>query len=82
MPKEIIYSRHFGTNENPEPTVHVGWTREASHVEIATRMPKGIQLPCDDVVENGWYATLDRNGINQLIRALRKARDQAFGKDE
>jgi len=30
---------------------------------------------------NGWHATLDRDGINRLIRSLRKARDAAFGAD-
>ena len=30
----------------------------------------------------GLWGTLDRNGCNDLIRLLRKARDQAFGKDE
>lgn len=30
----------------------------------------------------GVYAQLDRPGINRLIRHLRRARDQAFGKDE
>jgi len=30
----------------------------------------------------GLYVELDRRGINQLIRHLRRARDQAFGRDE
>lgn len=29
----------------------------------------------------GWFATLDREGINRLIRALRRARDAAYGAD-
>ena len=32
--------------------------------------------------EMGLWATLDRDGINTLIRVLRRARDQAFGRDE
>lgn len=32
--------------------------------------------------EYGMYVELDRHGINQLIRNLRRARDQAFGRDE
>jgi hypothetical protein len=28
------------------------------------------------------YVTLNRSGINDLIRNLRRARDQAFGRDE
>ena len=31
---------------------------------------------------SGFYLDLDRKGINDLIRYLRRARDQAFGKDE
>lgn len=30
----------------------------------------------------GYYVNLDRRGINKLIRNLRRARDQAFGRDE
>jgi hypothetical protein len=30
----------------------------------------------------GNYVQMDRRGINQLIRNLRRARDQAFGRDE
>lgn len=30
----------------------------------------------------GFVSTLDRDGVNHLIRTLRKARDAAFGKDE
>jgi hypothetical protein len=32
--------------------------------------------------QDGWFIDLDRRGINQLIRNLRRARDQAFGRDE
>lgn len=39
--------------------------------------PGGTELPFD-----GWYATLDRDGINRAIRALRRARDAAYGRDE
>lgn len=34
------------------------------------------------VAQDGWFLDLDRNAINQLIRNLRRARDQAFGRDE
>jgi hypothetical protein len=33
-------------------------------------------------VERGLFVDLDRAGINQAIRVLRRARDQAFGRDE
>lgn len=31
---------------------------------------------------SGFYVDLDRRGINELIRVLRRARDAAYGKDE
>lgn len=31
---------------------------------------------------HGWWCDLDRRGINDLIRLLRRARDHAYGKDE
>lgn len=34
-------------------------------------------IPCNE----GYYVTLDRNGLNDLIRAARRARDKSFGKD-
>ena len=33
-------------------------------------------------VRSGFYVPLDRRGVNELIRTLRRARDQAYGKDE
>lgn len=96
MPKEVIYShyRELGSVESaityPE-YVHVGWTVNQNHVEIATVVPTGkiyswdqqtnthIEIPA---TTPGWFVQLDRDGINAMIRALRKARDQAFGKDE
>lgn len=30
----------------------------------------------------GWHSTLDRPATNELIRVLRRARDQAYGRDE
>lgn len=47
------------------------------HVQVATvntTKPQGEG-------EEGWFATLDRAGINRMIRALRKARDSAYGAD-
>jgi hypothetical protein len=61
--------------------VHVGWNR-AGWVEVgaapfctATGEPSSEPRP-------GYFLTLDRDGVNRVIRALRKARDQAFGRDE
>lgn len=79
MPKETIQSRYAGESfDAPEPHLHVGWTRDRDHVEVATRAGGDY---ADDLKRPGLFVQLDRDGINRLIRALRKARDAAFGAD-
>lgn len=96
MPKEIVRGE-YTVEENGLPTrdedlsyVHVGWDRD-KYVQIATVEPRGAIAPWDRLQEKhviagggtpGWFVTLDREGINALIRNLRKARDSAFGRDE
>lgn len=97
MPKETIHSRYEGhvprvldkdgnwvysdpAKVAPEPFVTVGWGRESQHVQVATLAGGDY----DEVGGNerpGLYVQLDRDGINRLIRSLRKARDAAFGSD-
>jgi hypothetical protein len=97
MPKETIHSRYEGhvsrvldkdgnwvesdpSKVAPEPFLTVGWGRESQHVQVATLAGGDY----DEVGGNqrpGLYVQLDRDGINRLIRALRKARDAAFGAD-
>lgn len=58
--------------------IKVGWSKEMEHVEIAV-------LPTVDdehFSERVWYTQFDRRGINRLIKVLRKARDDAYGRDE
>lgn len=57
----------------------VGW-EPGKDVQIATTNARS-KLRLDDEPFKGWFATLDREGCNRLIRALRKARDAAFGAD-
>jgi hypothetical protein len=79
MPKETIRSRY--REDDPKLGVQVGWNREAEHVQVATVNSDSAELrPTPE--GNGWYVQLDRYRINQLIRVLRRARDQAFGRDE
>lgn len=96
MPKEITYSdtpaylKMPDGNEHPEGHepkdtdggkyfrrgVHVGWAKDR-HVEIGVAQFD----PSRETPSDGVFTTLDRDGINRLIRSLRKARDAAFGAD-
>lgn len=61
------------------PAAIVGWSRETGHVEIGVNaLDVSTQNGSDGA---GMYATFDREGLNRLIRTLRKARDAAFGSD-
>lgn len=87
MPKFNLYEKDPGIEGYTLARVELGWT--AGHVQIAT---------CTDNIENlrllgeaaapdqtdwrGVFLTLDREGINALIRNLRVVRDKAFGRDE
>ncbi len=70
------------------PIVDVRWGRDQGYVQVVTKAedPFGGRFGGDDdltiVVTDGFYVDLDRNAINTLIRNLRRARDQAFGRDE
>ncbi len=67
--------------------VEVSWENDR-HVQVATTSSTSkFVLPGDNPGDpeypfHGWHVTLDRHGINRLIRTLRRARDAAFGKDE
>ena len=74
MPKEIILA--LGGPQGPgiaEALVEVGWQRDLEHVQIVTygRDPESLETRGRD---EAMFATLDRSGINQLIRVLRRAR--------
>lgn len=88
MPKEVIVAHgpRFYDDEGREvaqmtqPLVQVSWNREAGYVQIATGTRDPVTF--DSNTDAWWFVDLDRQMINQLIRALRRARDQAFGRDE
>ena len=104
MPKEVIYAEHlpYGDDEPARSIIEVSWSREATHVQIATKCVHAADhtayvhesfmdylkpLPEDErlgvlSMMAGLYSTLDRDAINNIIRVLRRARDQAFGRDE
>lgn len=91
MPKEVVY----GVDRIPQdegdpvrvPVAVLHWSRETGDVQLVTRLlshevPSIEQQDRGIPVEYGMYVSLNRTGINDLIRLLRRARDQAFGKDE
>lgn len=51
-------------------------------VEVNPKTGEGTEPGTQFTLFNGWHVNLDRNRINQAIRILRTARDQAFGRDE
>jgi hypothetical protein len=74
MPREYVYTDEYG----PQLAASVGWNKGHS-VQLAT-IRNGQEASADPC--HGLYMDLDRSSINNLIRLLRKARDQAFGRDE
>lgn len=79
MPKEVIGNRY--DNEGHFPFwAELTWSKEHDCIQLATLAPSDYEGE-EDADTNGWYVTLDRYQINKLIKALRRARDQAFGAD-
>lgn len=79
MPKEVIHDNTVisGTDNSTPMAVQITWFREGT-VEIAS-----INLQEEDYTpDRGWFTYLNRKMINDLIKVLRKARDQAYGADE
>jgi hypothetical protein len=82
MPKEVIYD-----SQDANKAVELGWQHDPGTVQLgATNEMSPFKFPADSGMEglpfNGWFVELDRAGINRLIGKLRRARDNAFGRDE
>jgi hypothetical protein len=64
--------------------ITVGWTKEPT-LEVAQigvgRYDKDVSGP-DAPLDSLFVDFSHRNQINSVIRALRRARDEAFGRDE
>lgn len=91
MPKETVFGEQFAPVEEQGgtpsvPVAEVRWSRNGGPVQIVTRAedPHGGRLTDYEGVHytDGFHVDLSRTTINQLIRNLRRARDQAFGRDE
>lgn len=79
----------------PEPEVHISWIHGthdvAGHVQVAIDcdaeyLKHLVALAEDDRVDGTnmlvFSPVLDRVAVNKLIRTARRARDQAYGRDE
>ena len=91
MPKEKVTGveafLEVGEEASDEgyPLVEVRWNRwPDSYVSVVSRLSNcEMPPPGEDILASyGFHVQLDRSGINDLIRKLRRARDQAYGKDE
>jgi len=78
-------------NDDQAIVVQVTWATgrdvQLSTVLVNSATRETVTMSVDDgedgwEFDGGWYATINRRQINELIRALRRARDQAFGRDE
>ena len=70
MPKEKFYPQ-TAVEGTPGDLLELVWLRDKRGVYLAM------------LVDGSWsFIDLDRSGLNRLIRALRRARDQTFGSDE
>jgi hypothetical protein len=61
-----------------EGLVGVVWHDDLDHVQVATLTRQTVS---HETIES-MYIDLDRRGINDLIRHLKRARDKAYGRDE
>lgn len=72
-----------GSTDGPLPGpvlqrgVHVGWSRD-QYVEVGV----AEFTPSTEGHTDGMFLSLSRQGVNDLIKALRRGRDAAFGRDE
>lgn len=85
MPKEVVHNREQYSGDFPSQNciAEIRWSRDGEYVQVATVLVELVDhSPVLKEVSGGWYLNLDRTGINDMIRFLRRARDQAFGKDE
>lgn len=81
MPKEMVLDPGFNVDETRGLRAEVRWARQEAggYVQLAT---VADELPTEGTVTNGWFVSMDRQACNDLIRFVKRARDQAFGKDQ
>jgi hypothetical protein len=78
MPREYIRAS-LDFDDEHESIIDLSWSRDAEYVQVGVIKRAKVT---HDTIHQGQYCQLDRGVINDLIRKLRRARDQAFGRDE
>lgn len=92
MPAQKVYGLQHAPSDDEDyvpqvPIVDVRWGRDDNFIQIVTKATTAdggrfAENLSEHDVTDGFYVDLDRNAVNSLIRNLRRARDQAFGRDE
>lgn len=85
MPSEKFHPTYldqdFEGNDRPIPMLEVAWSSTGEYDKVYVQ---ALRPDADNPLN--YYETmafdLDRKGINRMIRALRRARNAAFGEDE
>lgn len=77
MPKEVIHPSVPRSEGEPIGDVAVHWDRD-TQVQVSVTRHEGGDAPKWSIHSE----PLTRVQINDLIRVLRRARDQAYGRDE
>jgi hypothetical protein len=91
MPKVNLYPCPNPDGTDADVRVEVGWHAGHGATIATTKLRPGADRHAEYALEDdgeryrawdGEFVDLDRRQINELIRALREARDKAFGRDE
>ncbi|QDK02666.1 hypothetical protein PP304_gp205 [Gordonia phage Phendrix] len=78
MPKEAV--QRASTPDCSDVTVH--WSKEQGHVQVAITRYGEIWTDPDANSTTLYSEAMTRYELNQMIKTLRRARDQAYGRDE
>lgn len=73
-----------------DPSVHVNWHNVGNdhdgHVQVSLECDRAYLASFSDVPDDDrrslYSPVLSRSDVNKLIRVLKRARDQAYGRDE
>ena len=91
MPKFNLYPRPLPNQPDGVDTrLEVGWSKDTLTVAATRLQPNADRdreyfTAADGQSYRAWdgpFIDLDRGQVNELIRALREARDKAYGRDE